>query len=77
MDSVYPVPDNYPGEIVGYPVPWIVSPGDSVEIKVSCRKIYRNDILTMLGVLHGTAVHVPNSSRSSRDAVYKRSCATG
>ena len=25
---------NYPAEITGYAEPWIVSPGDTVEIKV-------------------------------------------
>ncbi|CAK7224664.1 hypothetical protein SEUCBS140593_005645 [Sporothrix eucalyptigena] len=28
--------DTYPAEIIGYAEPWIVSPGDTVSIKVSC-----------------------------------------
>ncbi|KAJ2971444.1 hypothetical protein NQ176_g7681 [Zarea fungicola] len=35
MSTVYPVPENYPSEIIGYAQPWIVDPGDSIDIKVS------------------------------------------
>ena len=36
MSTVVPVPKDYPKEIIGYAEPWIVSPGDNVDIKVSC-----------------------------------------
>ncbi|EXL67177.1 hypothetical protein FOPG_16685 [Fusarium oxysporum f. sp. conglutinans race 2 54008] len=36
MTTIHPVPADYPKEIVGYPQPWIVSPGDKVDVKVSC-----------------------------------------
>lgn len=35
MATVETVPDGYPPEIIGYAEPWIVSPGDKVDIKVS------------------------------------------
>lgn len=28
------VPDDYPPEIIGYAEPWIVNPGDEVDVKV-------------------------------------------
>ncbi|KAG0649925.1 N,N-dimethylformamidase heavy chain [Hyphodiscus hymeniophilus] len=36
MSTISPVPKDYPREIIGYAEPWIVSPGNEVEIKVSC-----------------------------------------
>ncbi|EXJ88141.1 hypothetical protein A1O1_05069 [Capronia coronata CBS 617.96] len=36
MSTIFPRPDGYPSEIIGYAEPWIVSPGDTVDIKVSC-----------------------------------------
>lgn len=36
MATVVSVPKDYPKEIIGYADPWIVSPGDNVDIKVSC-----------------------------------------
>lgn len=36
MSTIVPVPKAYPTEIIGYAEPWIVSPGDEVDIKVSC-----------------------------------------
>jgi hypothetical protein len=36
MSTIVPVPKDYPKEIIGYAQPWIVSPGDNVDIKVSC-----------------------------------------
>jgi hypothetical protein len=33
--TVCAVPEGYPAEIIGYADPWIVSPGDSVDIKVN------------------------------------------
>ena len=32
--TVCPVPEGYPSEIVGYAQPWIVNPGDEVDIMV-------------------------------------------
>ncbi|CAH0033151.1 unnamed protein product [Clonostachys rhizophaga] len=36
MATIHPVPVDYPKEIIGYPQPWIVSPGDKIDVKVSC-----------------------------------------
>ncbi|KAK4942368.1 hypothetical protein LTR10_017815 [Elasticomyces elasticus] len=36
MSTVRPVPADYPHEIVGYAQPWIVNPGDSINVKISC-----------------------------------------
>jgi hypothetical protein len=36
MSTIVSVPKNHPKEIIGYAEPWIVSPGDDVDIKVSC-----------------------------------------
>lgn len=36
MATIYPVPDDYPPEIIGYTEPWIASPGDEVAVKISC-----------------------------------------
>ncbi|RDW58195.1 hypothetical protein BP6252_13606 [Coleophoma cylindrospora] len=35
MSTIVPVPKDYPPEIIGYAQPWIVSPGQEVEIKIS------------------------------------------
>ncbi len=32
--TICAIPEGYPAEIIGYADPWIVSPGDEVEIKV-------------------------------------------
>lgn len=34
MATVATPRSNYPAEIIGYAQPWIVSPGDTVDIKV-------------------------------------------
>ncbi|KAK5124768.1 hypothetical protein LTR85_001481 [Meristemomyces frigidus] len=36
MSTIRPVPPGYPKEIIGYAQPWIVDPGEVVEVKVSC-----------------------------------------
>ncbi|KIX99209.1 uncharacterized protein Z520_04785 [Fonsecaea multimorphosa CBS 102226] len=36
MSTIDVAPAGYPAEIIGYAEPWIVSPGDAVEIKISC-----------------------------------------
>lgn len=38
VSTIRPVPDDYPPEIIGYADPWIVSPGDDVEVKVRTRQ---------------------------------------
>ncbi|KIW24173.1 uncharacterized protein PV07_09903 [Cladophialophora immunda] len=42
MTTIVPVPKDYPKEIIGYAEPWIVSPGESVDIKVSCTEARYN-----------------------------------
>jgi hypothetical protein len=34
MSTIDVAPAGYPAEIIGYAEPWIVSPGDTVDIKV-------------------------------------------
>lgn len=36
MSTIKQVPKDYPREVIGYATPWIASPGDEIEIKVSC-----------------------------------------
>ncbi|KAJ6443233.1 hypothetical protein O9K51_04412 [Purpureocillium lavendulum] len=33
MHSTYPVPSDYPKEIIGYCEPWIANPGDTIDVK--------------------------------------------
>jgi hypothetical protein len=39
MATIWPVPEDYPKEIIGYAEPWIVDPGEFVDIKVRKLKI--------------------------------------
>jgi hypothetical protein len=39
MTTICDVPENYPAEIIAYAEPWIVSPGEVVDIKV-CGRCY-------------------------------------
>lgn len=36
MATICEVPKDYPSEIIGYAEPWVVSPGDTVALKVCC-----------------------------------------
>ncbi|TPX12998.1 uncharacterized protein E0L32_006643 [Thyridium curvatum] len=56
------IPEGYPAEIIGYADPWIASPGDMVEIKVSstaARYCYRTvRLIQGLDVPNAAKVHV-------------------
>ncbi|KAJ9628318.1 hypothetical protein H2204_009293 [Knufia peltigerae] len=48
------VPDDYPPEIIGYAEPWIVNPGDELDVKISCTEpAYTYKVVRLVQGLEG------------------------